>query len=95
MCVEGIARVYHHGTYHLHSALVMELLGPSLEVLFTKCRRFTIKTVTMIALQLVSRPILLQHKSRICENAVFKITFFSKPDHDRRSATCQDAYNIH
>jgi len=52
---EGIARIYYHGMYQQHSALVMELLGPSLEVLFMKCqRRFTLKTITMIALQLVS-----------------------------------------
>jgi len=52
---EGIARIYYQGMFQHHVALVMELLGPSLEFLFVKCqRRFTIKTITMIAVQLVS-----------------------------------------
>jgi len=55
---EGIARIYYNGTYQQHAGLVMELLGPSLEVLFVKChRQFTVKTITMIAIQLVSSPL--------------------------------------
>ena len=52
---EGIPRIYHSDTVYQHTVLVMELLGPSLETLFNKCRRrFSVKTTAMIAIQLVS-----------------------------------------
>ncbi|GLV34247.1 Casein kinase Ialpha [Carabus blaptoides fortunei] len=52
-CVPDISFYGQEGNYNI---LVMELLGPSLEDLFTYCnRRFTIKTVLMLADQMIDR----------------------------------------
>lgn len=50
----GIPTAYYFGQEGLHSILVIDILGPSLEDLFDMCsRKFSIKTVAMLAKQMV------------------------------------------
>lgn len=52
--IAGIPQIYHFGQEGLHNILVIDLLGPSLEDLFDMCgRKFSIKTVCMVAKQMV------------------------------------------
>ena len=52
----GIPQVYYFGQEGLHNILVIDLLGPSLEDLFDMCgRKFSTKTVVMVAKQMISR----------------------------------------
>jgi casein kinase 1/casein kinase I family protein HRR25 len=52
----GIPKVHWFGVEGDYSVMVMDLLGPSLEDLFNYCKRkFTLKTVLMLADQMIQR----------------------------------------
>ena len=54
--------MYHYGAEGAYNCLVLDLLGPSLEELFDRCnRKFTVRTVCHIALQMVPHCVYLQH----------------------------------
>ena len=63
----GIPNVYYFGQEGLHNILVIDLLGPSLEDLFDHCnRRFSSKTVVMVAKQMVSCTLALFESGSHC-----------------------------
>lgn len=52
----GVPEVHYYGTEGDYNVLCIDLLGPSLEQLFEACgRRFSIKTVAMLARQMITR----------------------------------------
>ncbi|KAI9300425.1 kinase-like domain-containing protein [Cunninghamella echinulata] len=54
--LQGVPKSYYFGQEGLHNILVIDLLGPSLEDLFDMCgRQFSIKTVAMLAKQMLYR----------------------------------------
>ena len=62
----GIPHIKYYGMKDEHNALVMDLLGKSIENLFQMCNnQFSLKTVLMIADQLLTRIEYLHHKNLI------------------------------
>ena len=53
---QGVPNIYWFGQVGNFNIMIMEILGASLEKLFNKChRKFTLKTVLMLGIQLVSK----------------------------------------
>jgi len=64
--VSGISNMYHFGTQNNFNVLLMDYLGPSLENLFNRSdRRFSLKTVLMLAEQILTRMEYLHGKAFI------------------------------
>ncbi|KAI9495352.1 kinase-like domain-containing protein [Zychaea mexicana] len=62
----GIPSAYYFGQEGLHNVLVLDMLGPSLEDLYDMCsRRFSIKTVAMLARYMITRVQSIHDKSLI------------------------------
>ena len=54
--VSGFPKIHYFGVVGKYNALIMELLGPSLEEVFNQCsRKFSLKTTLQIAIQLIKR----------------------------------------
>ncbi|KAL5596570.1 uncharacterized protein BROUX77_007254 [Berkeleyomyces rouxiae] len=53
---KGVSPVHAFGDQYLHRYLVIDGLGPSLEMLYSKCKRvFSVKTVCMLGIQMIDR----------------------------------------
>ncbi|EPY53529.1 CK1/CK1/CK1-G protein kinase Cki1 [Schizosaccharomyces cryophilus OY26] len=62
----GIPNVYYFGQEGLHNILVIDLLGPSLEDLLDLCgRRYSVKTVAMVAKQMIGRVQAIHERSLV------------------------------
>jgi serine/threonine protein kinase len=63
---EGVPRVFCYGNNKHHNILVIELLGRSLEELFNQCaRKFTLKTVCVLGIEMLKRIQYVHEKNHI------------------------------
>jgi hypothetical protein len=54
-CIVGLPKLYYYAHEGDYNVMVIDLLGPSLEDLFEYCKRkFNLKTVLMLAIQMVN-----------------------------------------
>jgi casein kinase 1 len=77
----GIPNVYYFGQEGLYNILVIDLLGPSLEDLFNYCsRRFSIKTVVMVAKQMILRVQAIYKKNLIYRDIISDNFLIGRPN---------------
>ncbi|CAM9121384.1 unnamed protein product [Choristocarpus tenellus] len=86
----GFGKVHYFGTHNSYNAMVMDLLGPSLEDQFTKCgRRFSLKTVLQIADQLLER-MEAMHARHLIHRDVKPANFVLGPGRGCQTVFCID-----
>ena len=96
----GIPFIHCTGTTEHYRYIIMDLLGPSLEDLFSFCdRRFTLKTILLIADQALSQIKYIHsqswpHRNIVSENLVIGLGKFGDVLHliNFRSAKCLGTY---
>jgi len=65
--IVGIPKLHWCGSEGDYNIMVMELLGPNMEELFNYChRKFSLKTVLMIADQMVKKLLIVDFKVGVC-----------------------------
>ena len=75
MCQVGIPSIKWCGAEGDYNVMVMELLGPSLEDLFNFCsRKFSLKTVLLLADQMVTHTHTDTHRQTHTDTHVYKDT---------------------
>ncbi|KAI8866037.1 binary complex of casein kinase-1 with Cki7, partial [Ramicandelaber brevisporus] len=83
----GIPAVYYFGQEGLYNVLCMDLLGSSLEDLFDMCRRrFSVKTVAMLAKQMITR-VQVVHEKNLVYRDIKPDNFVCGRPHTRGSST--------
>jgi len=81
----GIADVYWYGIEGDYKCMVMEVLGKSLEDLFQYCnRRFSLKTVCMLADQMITR-VEYMHGQNFLHRDMKPDNFLMGPSHKSRT----------
>jgi serine/threonine protein kinase len=86
----GFAKVHYFGTQDSYNLMVMDLLGPSLEDQFNKCgRRFSLKTVLMIADQTLER-VEIMHSRHLIHRDIKPANFVTEPNGAGNFVYCID-----
>ncbi|KAI8876386.1 binary complex of casein kinase-1 with Cki7 [Backusella circina FSU 941] len=77
----GVPKAYYFGQEGLHNVLVIDLLGPSLEDMFDMCgRKFSVKTVCMLAMNMLTRVQAIHEKDLIYRDIKPDNFLIGRPD---------------